>query len=310
MLRRPSRPSLHPSLGPSLGLLAPTVRRLARVVLVSTLAVALGTAAMGGAQAATPAPAARAMWVWDTSTPQATVDLAVARGIGQLYVAVPPHLDASPQLPAVTQLSRSARAAGVRVDALGGDPGWVDNPSWVVTNWLRPALATGLFTGVHADIEPYTTSAWQTQQAATITKYLSTLDTLRTNAGSAPLEADIPFWFDGVAANGSTLDREVIRRTAGVTVMAYRNLADGPDGSVALAANEVQAGIQLGRPVRIGQETTYLGPDPTETKQTFYGQTQTQLEAQAAKIVGAFRSSSSFAGLAIHDATGYAALAP
>ena len=42
--------------------------------------------------------AARAMWVWDTSDPQAVVTLATARRIGQLYAAVPPHVDTSPKL--------------------------------------------------------------------------------------------------------------------------------------------------------------------------------------------------------------------
>jgi hypothetical protein len=236
------------------------------------------------------------MWVWDTSDPAAVVTLATSRGIGQLYAAVPPNVGTSPQLAQLRRLVELADAAGLRVDALGGDPGWVDNPTWVVNSWLKPALATGLFTGVHVDIEPYTTSAW------------TTLDTLRTAAGAAPIEADIPFWYDEVAANGSTLDRETMRRTAAVTVMAYRNLADGVDGSIALSANEIQAGVELGRPVRVGQETTYLGTDPTEVKQTFFGQTLTQMESQLSRITAAYAGSPSFAGLAVHDAKGYAAV--
>jgi hypothetical protein len=291
---------------------ASTARRLiTRVAVVSVLGIAAFASAGGGAaSAATTATAARAMWVWDTSTPQATVDFAAAHGIGQLYAAVPPQVGTSPQLAQLTELSQRAAAAGIRVDALGGDPTWVDNQTWVVENWLKPALATGLFTGVHADIEPYTTSAWQTQRATVVKKWLATLDKLRTAAGATPLEADIPFWLNEIPANGSTLDREIIRRTSGVTVMAYRNLADGPDGTIALAATAVSAGSALGRPVRIGQETNYLGSTPTETKQTFYGQTSTQMEVELAKVTDAFSSSSAFAGLAIHDATGYAAMAP
>jgi hypothetical protein len=250
------------------------------------------------------------MWVWDTSTPQATVDFAAAQGIDQLYAAVPPRVTTSPQLDQLRQLSQRAAAAGIRVDALGGDPTWVDSQAWVVDNWLKPALATGLFTGVHVDIEPYTTSAWQTKQAAVVKKWLATLDTLRTAAGATPLEADIPFWLDQVPANGSTLDREVMRCTAGVTVMAYRNEADGPDGTVALATPAVQAGAALGRSVRIGQETTYLGSDPTQAKQTFFGQTRTQMGSQLAAVDGAFATEPAYAGLTIHDAAGWAAMAP
>lgn len=283
------------------------------VVLVGALVAAIGARDSTSASAADVVPmppAQRAMWVWDTSDPQAVVSLAVAQGIGQLYAAVPPHVDSSSQLAQLRDLSQRAVAAGIRVDALGGDPTWVTNQTWVVNNWLRPALATGLFTGVHVDIEPYTLSTWTTSQSTVVKQWLATLDTLRTAAGTSPLEADIPFWLDQVKVNGSTLDAEIIRRTSGVTVMAYRNTAAGADGSIALSAHAVQAGQQLGRPVRIGVETDYLGADPGAAKQTFYGFTRTAMETQLSQVTSAYAGSTAYAGLAIHDAAGYAAMAP
>jgi hypothetical protein len=274
---------------------------------VTVAGQARAAAAEAADRAARPA-AARALWVWDTSDPQAVVTLATSRGIGQLYAAVPPHVDSSPKLAELEELVALADSAGLRVDALGGDPGWVDNPAWVATSWLEPALATGLFTGVHVDIEPYTTPAWTKNRKAVVKKYLATLDTLHAAAAGTPIEADIPFWFDEVAANGSTLDREIMRRTEAVTVMAYRNRADGPDGTIALASAEVAAGAALGRQVRIGQETNFLGTDPTEAKQTFHGMTLTQMETQLALVRDAFAASPAFAGLAIHDALGYRAV--
>ena len=250
------------------------------------------------------------MWVWDTSRPGATVDFAVAQGITQLYAAVPPHVASSPQLGQLHELSEGAATVGVPVDALGGDPGWIDNQGWVVDSWLAPALATGLFSGVHVDLEPYTTPAWHTGRATVVEKWLATLDRLRTGAGSAPLEADIPFWLDQVPAHGSTLDSEVMRRTDGVNVMAYRNTAHGPDGTIALASPAVRAGTALGCPVRVGAETRYLGSEPAQRKQTFFGRTRTQLEAQLGLVSTAYGSSPAFAGFAIHDAAGYAAMAP
>jgi len=286
-------------------------RLLVRVAVVTVVALA-ALAATGPLRAeatgSTPS-AARAMWVWDTSDPQSVVDLAVARGVGQLYAAVPPRVVSSPQLADLAELSRLGRAAGLRIDALGGDPGWVDNPTWVVDNWLRPALATGLFTGVHVDIEPYTTPAWQTKRATVVKKYLATMDTLRAAAGPVPLEADLPFWLHEVPANKSTLDRELMRRTDGVTIMAYRNTATGADGTIALSAAAVRAGEDLGVPVRIGQETGYLGGAPTEVKQTFFGQTLTRMEGELAQVSSAYAASSAFAGLAVHDAASYAAMA-
>jgi hypothetical protein len=260
-----------------------------------------------------PAPIAssnRAMWVWEVSTPAATVQLAQEAGVRQLFVAVPPRLADSPLLPQIREISQRAAAAGIRVDALGGDPGWVDDPSWVVRNWLEPAMGTGLFTGVHVDIEPWTTSAWQTDRDGVVQRFVSTLDTLVEAAAPAPVEADVPCWFHEVPASGVTLDRAVLSRVAGVSVMAYRDTAAGEDGTITLATPAVAAATELGRRARVGQETHDLGDGPVAQKQTFFGQTRSDLEEQVAQVEAAFSGQAGYAGIAIHDAKGYAALAP
>jgi hypothetical protein len=294
-------------------------RLLARLAVVPLLAVtallatgwdSASSATASGTTAPQTASSSRAMWVWDVSTPAATVALAQQAGVGQLFVAVPPRLPSSSVLPQVREISQRAAAAGIRVDALGGDPGWVDNPAWVVDNWLKPAMGTGLFTGVHVDIEPYTTSAWQTDRAGVVQRYLGTLDTLVAAAGPAAVEADIPFWLHEVPAGSSTLDREILRRVAGVSVMAYRDTAAGDDGTIALATPSVTAATDLGKHARVGQETNDLGDDPVARKQTFHGQTRTELEDQVAQVGAAFVGQPGYAGVVLHDAVGYAALAP
>lgn len=295
--------------------------RTPRLAAVTVALLALAASALVAAPAAGAATTGssvnrpRAMWVWDTSTPQATVDLAVNNRVGQLFVSVPPNLGSSSRLPDITALSQRARAAGIRVDALGGDPTWVDNASWVVTHWLGPAKSSGLFTGIHTDVEPYSLPAWTTDQSTVVSNYLTLLDKLKANAGGYPIESDIPFWFGTIAARSrtggaSTLDREIMKRTAGVTVMAYRNTATGPDGTLDIASTALAAGASLGKPVRIGQETTYLGDTATEQKQTFFGWTRTDMEAQLALVDQGATAYATYAGLAIHDASGYSAMAP
>lgn len=290
------------------------LRSLTALLVVAVSALVAAPAA-SAASAVPSVNRTRAMWVWDTSTPQATVDLAVSSGIGQLFVAVPPNLSTSSQLPDITALSQRARAAGIRVDALGGDPTWVDNASWVVTYWLKPAKSSGLFTGIHTDVEPYSLPAWTTQQSTVVASYLTLLDKLKANAGTMPLEADIPFWFGTIAARSSTggsstLDREIMKRTAGVTVMSYRNTATGPDGTLDIASAALAAGASLGKPVRLGQETTYLGDTASEQKQTFFGWTRTDMETQLSLVDSGAAAYGTYAGLAIHDASGYAAMTP
>jgi hypothetical protein len=275
------------------------------------IVIVLGSLVLSSQAAAAATTPGRAMWVWSWSDAGSVVQLAQSRRVDTLFVAVPPDLTTSSSLPRVRDLVTQARGAGLRVDALGGDPGWVDNPTWAVDHWVRPTIATGLFTGLHVDVEPWTTTAWTTRQATTVSKYLTLLDRLVTASGARPVEADIPFWFDQVkAGKRSTLDRETMRRVSAVTIMAYRNTAAGADGTLAVAAAELASAAALGKPVRIGQETNYLGPDPTEVKQTFYGQTLTRMNDQLAQVDSGARTYATYVGIAVHDFTGYAAMAP
>jgi len=251
------------------------------------------------------------MWVWDWSDAGSVVRLARTREVDTLFVAVPADLTTSPSLTRVRDLVMQARSAGLHVDALGGDPGWVDDPTWAVDRWLRPAVATGLFTGLHVDVEPWTTAAWTTRRSTTVSAYLSLLDRLLSASGTLPLEIDIPFWFDHIrAGEASTLDREAMRRVSAVTLMAYRDTAAGADGTLAIAAAGLDSAAVLGKPVRIGQETTCLGLDPTEVKQTFHGQTLTRMNDQLAQVDSGAGAYVTYAGVAIHDFTAYAAMAP
>lgn len=286
----------------------PQTRLLAAAATHVAMVGSLLLSAMPSAAATTPL---RAMWVWVWPDADSVVQLAQARGVQQLFVGVPPDVTSSSQLTRLRDLVTRATAAGLRVDALGGDPGWVDDPTWAVDHWVKPTLATGLFTGLHVDVEPWTMPAWTSRRSTTVTRYLAMLDKLGAASGATPLEADIPFWFDEIAAGRkSTLDKEVMRRVSAVTVMAYRNTAAGVDGTIALSRAELAAGAALGKQVRIGQETSYLGPDPTDVKQTFYGHTVTQMHAELAQVDAASAAYSSFAGIAVHDYTGYVALAP
>ena len=54
----------------------------------------------------------------------------------------------------------------------------------------------------------------------------------------------------------------------------------------------------------------HLGDDPTAAKQTFFGQTTTEMESQLAQVIAAYDASPAFSGLAVHDAASYAAMTP
>jgi hypothetical protein len=260
----------------------------------------------GGTASAQPA-GGRGLWVWNQPTAKNLVSFAQSRGITDLFVSVPANLPASPRLTWVKAVGKLAVPAGIRLQALGGDPGWVDDPAAAVA-WQDAALSTGLFAGVHVDVEPWQRADCSTDQARVLAGYLDTYDRLQA-ATTLPLEADVPFWLWTLAtADGTPVDAAVLARVDQVTVMSYRDTVTGPDSITDVAARTLAAGVTAGRPVRLAVETNDLGSDPVAAKQTFYGATEAAVNTALDQVDAAEAGVSSYAGMAVHDYAGYAAL--
>jgi hypothetical protein len=213
--------------------------RLLGLLLTTLLVLAgLGVAApQAHAKRPTPPTGAagpRAMWVWTQPSAKTLVSFARQHGVMDLHLSVPPALPTSSALTWVRSVSKAAAGTGIRLHALGGDPGWVDEPAAALA-WQRDALSTGLFTGAHIDLEPWGHPQWNTERDRVVAGYLSTLDAL-ARATDRPVEADIAFWLHTVpTADGTPLDAAVLQRVDRVTVMSYRNTVTGPDSIIDVA---------------------------------------------------------------------------
>ncbi len=251
--------------------------------------------------------AKRATWVWTRPPAKTLVRWATQQKVAELFVYVGPGLASSPDLTWVRSVVTQAHDAGIKVAALGGEPSWVDNPSAALA-WQRSALSTGLFDGVHVDIEPWTRSDWSTAQPRVVAGYLDVLSQLAADT-TLPLEADIAFWLWQVpTASGEPLDQAVMRTVEAVTVMSYRNKATGPDSITDIGAHELATAAAAGIPCRLAVETNYLGGDPVSTKQTFYGLGARALAKALATVDSTEAGVASYAGIAIHDYDGWRAL--
>ena len=174
-------------------------------------------------------------------------------------MSVPADLPASGQLSWFRTLRTQTAAAGIRVHALGSETSWIDDAP-AALRWQSAALGTGLFDGVHLDVEPWLHAAWGgAGQAAMLERYLDLLDRLEA-ATPLRVEADIAFWLDQVTVAEGRLDEAVLARVDAVTVMTYRTTVTGPDSITALGAAALDAGARAGKPVRLAVETNYLGP--------------------------------------------------
>ncbi|MGZ4617114.1 MAG: hypothetical protein ACXV4A_16325 [Actinomycetes bacterium] len=284
-----------------------TVRVL--VLLTAVLAtIAMTSPAAEARKTTAPATAGRAMWVWTQPAAKTLVDYAKAHGVTDLFLAVPDHLPTSgAPLTWATSVHDLAAPAGIRLQALGGDPGWVDDPAAAV-GWETDALSTGLFTGAHVDLEPWQHPQWSTDQAAVVRRYLDTLSQLQA-ATTLPVEADVAFWLWTITTDdGTPLDTAVLRLVDRVTIMSYRNTATGTDSITDVGATTLARANAAGRPVRLAVETNYLGSDATSAKQTFHGMTQTQLTTALAAVDTAETGVATYAGVAVQDYDGWTAL--
>lgn len=253
-----------------------------------------------------------ATWLWDQPDPGVLAHRVAARGLRDVFVATPARWVGDDRRDYVRRL-RALLPPTVRLHALGGDPGWVHDPAAART-WLSTARSAGVFEGLHVDVEPWLLPEWGSDREAVVHGYLRVLGGLVATS-NLPVEADLAFWLhevqvrtDGPHPVSRRLDEAVLDLLPGVTVMAYRRAVTGPDSITTLAAPTLAAARARARTCRVGVETRDLGPDPVARKQTFFGRPRQELDAAlrlADELLGGWGG---WAGLAVHDDTGWAAL--
>ena len=276
------------------------------VLLVLALLGGLLTAGLAApAEAATSGQ--RAVWVWTRPAAKTLVAWAAKRHVGELFVSVAPGFSTTADRDWLASVVTRAHADGIRVAALGGDPGWIDDPA-AATAWVQEVAASGLFDGVHVDVEPWVRSDWAGDQPAVVAAYLEVLVRLRA-ATTLPLEADVAFWLWQVpTADGTPLDQAVLATVDAITVMSYRNVATGPNSISDIGAHELASAAAAGKPCRLAVETNDLGPDPVSRSQTFYGSSTRTLTRALAEVDRAEAAAPAYAGVAVEDYAGWRSL--
>jgi hypothetical protein len=274
--------------------------------LVLVLALLLG---FSPALAAVPAQAAspqRATWVWTRPAVKTLVSWAVKQRINELFVHVAPGFSTTSDRAWVASVSAQAHASGVKVSALGGDAAWIDSPATAVS-WAREAAGTGLFDGLHLDVEPWVRADWDSNQAGVVAAYLAVLRQVEA-ATPLRLEADVAFWLWQVPSASGPLDAAVLDIVDAITVMSYRNFPTGPNSITDIGAHELATAAAKGRPCRLAVETNDLGSDAVSKMQTFYGSTQRRLANALATVDSVEAGVTSYAGVAVEDQAGWVRL--
>lgn len=286
----------------------------------------------------------RSLWVWDatilTNPPHAEELLAFCaqKHISVVYISLGDVFSSTKREPTdprhvtAAQLRvfvRAAHSRGVQVEGLDGDPSFALTPKHEMTlKRLQKALAYNhasapeeRLDGWQWDTEPYLLPEYKAGPEGArdvLLQYLNSAaemrDAVKGETGFR-LGYAIPSFFD--AANKTVAWRGV-SKPAGfhlldlldsvggyVAIMAYREKADGQNGTIQISQDEVDYARKNAPRARvwIGQETGAAKGDPETI--TFWEEGEGAMETELAKINAAFAGNPVLGGIAIHHWASY-----
>lgn len=276
-------------------------------------------------------PAApKAIWVWESETQRLlddgsyearVVKLLRTHGFTRLFLFAEDYRGRNPTLKhqaAYHALIGRLHAAGFQVEALlGSYPMKVweyalperDETSRAVMQHILDynvaAEAHERFDGVHLDIEPHALDSWSDTTRMSLSRmFLARSKEWVTMAHQADkgflIGAAIPFWYDSFAVEWEGVKKPLNAHLQDlydyVAVMDYRNRAEGPDGIIAHAREEIAYGSAHGKSVLLGLETG----DAEPAKVTFRLRGAEAMAQEMATTERAFAHKQAFSGFAIH----------
>ena len=279
----------------------------------------------------------RHLFVWDNTivgdSPRTSelLAFAVSKSIEVIFIDVQPLGDPDPGNPAesvYTDFLADCHAAGLQVYALSGDPFWgvscgENLPGQVACmqdgwDFYQNVIDVGLpFDGFIDNTEPYNADSddWWSRLDDRAQQYLDFYHGLRDRIGnSVHLTSTIPFWYDqdpetscmkldGKNGPCKPLNWYVATIADDCAIMDYRDVADGPNGLVTHAIDEIATHKTI-----IGIETQELGMQ--DDSLTFFEEGEAVMEAELTKVYNAFVGDSNFLGFFIHYYGSYKTMSP
>ncbi|MEK5391614.1 DNRLRE domain-containing protein [Margalitia sp. FSL K6-0131] len=183
-----------------------------------------------------------------------------------------------------------------------------------VLNYNVAAEKKEAFDGVNVDIEPYISPDFKSEYPSLQIQYLDGLQKMiarRDAAGiNLPFGPAIPKWFDtsdtakDITWGGSTkwLSEHIQDISDYISIMDYRDTADGSAGIIAGAQGEIDYAKKIGKQnsVVIGVETLDIANSGDPSSITFREEGRTYMEQELDKVYSVFGDSQYFGGIALH----------
>ncbi|KOP69239.1 fibronectin [Bacillus sp. FJAT-18019] len=183
-----------------------------------------------------------------------------------------------------------------------------------ILNYNLASGTSARFDGVNVDTEPYILPDFKTAKPSVQIQYLDMLQLLMERKEASGLHlsvgAAIPRWYDtspdasDIPWNGETkwLSEHIQDTADYISIMNYRDQAEGSAGIIEQALNELAYANKIGKPksVVIGVETKDIadGGDPETI--SFHEEGRTYMEEELNKVYDVFLNDSAFGGIALH----------
>lgn len=241
------------------------------------------------------------MWVWNTETMLRSEDAAnrffnfcSRTGLKEIYLSVDFRGSASgisdsiENSAAYGDFLSAAHLRGLRVEALAGAPIWAAGVRHqralsavrAILSYNASMTPDGRFDGIHFDVEPYLLLGFSVPdyRQRILEQYLAMVAECAEAARSGGVEftCDIPWWFFPVTpaaraqftvnfrGKDETVGEHVTDLLNSVTIMDYRNEADGAGGIIRFGIPALVYAAKLNKRIRVGLETSAQKDTPVE----------------------------------------------
>ncbi len=242
-----------------------------------------------------------AMWVWKTDElftnpqePARLFDFCARMKVHTIYLSLDFQQAPSGKLLGLEKAKRyerflrRAHRDGLQVEALAGSPEWAVtryhkralDAVKIVAHFNRAAPPRARFDGVHFDVEPYLLLGFADLafRKPLLADYLAMVAACEAVARKDGLElaCDVPWWFfpaSPAARQAMTVNFAGEEKTVGehlldllhcVTIMDYRNEADGAAGIIAFGEPALAEAARSGKKIVIGLETSAEKEEPVD----------------------------------------------
>lgn len=165
------------------------------------------------------------------------------------------------------------------------------------------------FDGINLDIEPHILDAWPEKKMQLLEYFLdmskAIMDLKHESGLDLQVGPAIPFWLDGIQLNWHGGTRNVSDHTIDiydyVALMDYRDHADGQDGIISHALDELAYAGKIGKKVAIGIEVT-----PNEIRKVSFNHlAEKDMNRELDTAAKEFLGKPAFDGFVIHHYRGY-----